>query len=143
MEVRVLPSQQIIFLLINKFLQMEENEVNSEELLLNGEFGASIGRNTTKIRKDRGIAMAEDTEIQYRMVIQTLRTKLKRTLRTQSNMLDLGGDSILKIISPNDYDAQNFVDKDMELSLEIKKIKEQLEVAEERYVRLFGAKLGE
>lgn len=118
-------------------------EADNEEVLLNGEFGASINRSTTKIRKDRGIAMAEDTEMQYRMAVQTLRTKLKRALRTQANMLDFGGDSVLKIINPNEYDAQDFVDKDMELGIEIKKIEDQLQIAEARYTKLFGAALGE
>jgi hypothetical protein len=53
-------------------------------------------------------------------------------------MLDLGGNNTTNIISLSDFNAKDFVAKDLELGLKIRELEIKLEVAQSRYNSLFA-----
>ena len=53
-------------------------------------------------------------------------------------MIDLGGISTTTIISPSDFDAKSFVQKDLDLGLRIRQLEIKHEIADKRYNELFG-----
>ncbi len=104
---------------------------------LKGAFVGSLKRNNKQIRDDRALAIAEDAELLFKREVEDILTDLKRVRRDRDNMLDLGGTQTTTIISLSDFDAKEFVGKDLELGLKIRELEIKLEVAQSRYKELF------
>lgn len=104
---------------------------------LEGAFIESLKRNNKKIRDDRAIAISEDTEIIYRREIEDLKMKIRQLKRERDNMLDLSPTTADSLILASDFDAGNFVKKDVELGIKIRTTEITLEIAEKRYNELF------
>jgi hypothetical protein len=105
-----------------------------------GAFVESLQRNNKKIREDRAQSIAEDAETIYRREIEDLRLIMKRKIRERENMLDMSPENSTSLIVASDFDAKAFVQKEIELGVEIRNLKIKLEIAEERYEYLFGKK---
>ena len=113
-------------------------ETPSDQLKeLKGSFVTSLRRNNKQIRGDRALAIAEDAELLFKREVEDITTLLKVTRREREAMLDLGGTSVTTIISQSDFDAKQFVAKDLELGLKIRNLEIKLEIAANRYSELF------
>ena len=103
-----------------------------------GAFIASLKRNNTKIRADRAEAIGEDAQVIYRRQIEDLQLQIKRMRRDQENMLDLSPDHAMSLKLASDFDATEYVAKDIELGVNIRNYTIKLEIATKRYEYLFG-----
>jgi hypothetical protein len=110
----------------------------TEENVLTGAFIDSLKRNNTKIREDRAIAIGESAQMRYKRKIEDLEMELKQLKRDRDNMMDLSPASADSLVLASDFDAQNFVDKDVQIGITIRNLEIQLEIARERYNTLFN-----
>ena len=104
---------------------------------MKGVFVDSLKRNNKQIRDDRTLAIAEDAELLFKREVEDITTALKIAKRERDAMLDLGGTSVTTIISQSDFNAKEFVAKDLELGLKIRNLEIKLEIAQSRYNELF------
>jgi len=104
---------------------------------MKGTFVTSLRRNNKQIRDDRALAIAEDAELIFKREVEDITTALKVARRERDAMLDLGGSSTTNIISQSDFNAKEFVAKDLELGLRIRNLEIKLEIASNRYNELF------
>ena len=114
-----------------------EKPVEEQLKDMKGSFVSSLMRNNKQIRDDRAIAIAEDAELLFKREVEDVNTELKRLKRDRDNMLDLAGTDKNKIINPSDFDARNFVAKDLEIGLKIREGEIKLEILTKRYNELF------
>ncbi len=108
---------------------------------MKGAFVESLKRNNKKIREDRAITIAEDTMLKYKRKVEDLRMEIKGFKRSRDLMLDLSpdtGDSLKLAIN---YDADTFVNDDIDLGVKIRQIEIKLEIAVAQYEKLFGEKI--
>lgn len=103
-----------------------------------GAFFESLTRNNRKIRRDRAIAIAEDAELIYGRQVQDLEVKLKRMKRERENMLDLSPTNAQSLVLATDFDAEEYVKKDIALGVDIRTTEIKLEIAQAQYKHLFG-----
>lgn len=95
-------------------------------------------RNNKQIRADRAEVIAEDTEITFKRTIEDIELRIKKLSRERENMLDLSPDHALSLKIAEDFNASEFVVKDLKLGVEIRNEEIRLEIAEKRYKYLFG-----
>jgi hypothetical protein len=117
---------------------MEGNKMNKK----NGNPGAfieSLQRNNSQIRRDRAEAISEDAQLLYKRAIEDLEVDIKRMIRDQENMLDLSPENAMSLKLASDFNASEYVSKDVELGVKIKIASEKLEIAKKRYTYLFEA----
>ena len=103
-----------------------------------GAFEASLRRSNTKIRDDRAITIIETTEMLYKRSIEDTEVRLKQLKRDQENMLDLSPSTADSLRLASDFNAQEYVEKDLKLGVDIRNLEIKLEVAKKRYAYLFG-----
>jgi len=117
---------------------MEELEVLPETLSeMKGAFVGSLVRNNKKIREDRAIAIAEAAEMLYKRQVEDTELKIKQLRRDREAMLDLSPTDAQSLVLASDFDAQKFVEKDIQLGLAIRNLEITLEIAKTRYLHLF------
>lgn len=104
---------------------------------MKGTFVDSLRRNNKQIRDDRALAIAEDAELIFKREVEDITTALRQAKRDRDGMLDLSGTSTTTIISQADFNAKEFVAKDLELGLKIRNLEIKLEIARNRYNELF------
>lgn len=110
-------------------------ETNTTEV--QGAFIQSLMRNNKKIREDRAIAIQEQAELLYKRMVEDLQVSLKRLRRERENMLDLSPENATSLVLASDFDAEAFVNKDIEIGIKIRELEIKLEIASERYNSLF------
>lgn len=110
------------------------NEVES----LEGDFYASLKRNNTKIREDRAAGISEDAELTYQRQIQDMEMQKKKIVRKRNNMLDLSPTNADSLMLGEDFRSAEFVQKDIQLGVDLRTLDIQLEIAKERFKKLFG-----
>jgi len=115
---------------------MEKTEDALKEL--KGTFVGSLKRNNKQIRDDRALAITEDAQLIFKREVEDLETDLKRVTRDRDNMLDLGRNNTTNIIALTDFNAKEFVAKDLELGLTARNLEIKLEIAQSRYNTLFS-----
>lgn len=101
-------------------------------------FQESLYRNNAKIRRDRADAIIEDAQLLYRREIEDLDLEMNRLRRELENMLDLSPTNATNLILGSDFDAKEFVGKDLDIGLKIRNLEIKLEIARKRYAYLFG-----
>ena len=69
-----------------------------------------------------------------------LKSNPSRAKREREAMLDLGGTTTTNIIAVSDFNAEEFVAKDLEIGLNIRNLEIKLEIASNRYNELFTDK---
>jgi hypothetical protein len=107
-----------------------------------GAFLESLKRNNAKIRDDRATAIFEDADILYKREVEDIAIQLKKLKRDQENMLDLSPTDADSLVLASDFDAREYVNKDLELSIKIRNLEIKLELAQKRYRYLFGKEVG-
>jgi EAL domain-containing protein (putative c-di-GMP-specific phosphodiesterase class I) len=113
--------------------------IEDKDVELKGAFVESLKRRSGKIKDDRATAIAEDVELIYKRTVEDLQTAIKRLKREQENAMDVSPDTALSLRPANDFNTAMFVTRDLERSVEIRKLEIKLELAEQRYKYLFGA----
>jgi hypothetical protein len=106
-----------------------------------GAFRDSLVRSNRKIRADRADAIVEDAETIFRRTIEDLRLNIKRMKRERENMLDLSPETSMSLVLASDFDAKEYVSKELELGVSIRNDEIKLEIAEARYLYLFGGRV--
>ena len=103
-----------------------------------GAFFESLRRNNSKIRADRAATISEDAQLEYKRRVEDLVMEIKRMRRDQENMLDLSPTDATSLKLASDFNATEFVTKDIELGVRIRNSEIRLEIAKARYRLLFG-----
>ena len=114
----------------------EEKIVPLDEL--KGVFVESLVRNNKKIKEDRAIAIAESAEMLYKREVEDTTLKIKQLKRERDAMLDLSPSDANSLILASDFDAKDFVERDIQLGLKIRNLEITLEIARTRYNHLFA-----
>jgi len=114
---------------IYKFKKMEDE--------LKPRFIESLQRNNDQIREDRARTIGADSELIYRRRIEDIGLKIKRLEREQEGLIDISPLD-RNSLTFADFQPEAFVQKDIELSLTIRNLNIQLEVAIKRFEYLFG-----
>ena len=104
-----------------------------------GAFVSSLQRNNAKIRQDRAQAIGEDAQLVYKRSVEDLVMNIRKMKRDQESMLDLSPKEAQSLVLASDFDAAEYVRKDVELSFRIRQAELTLEIANARYKYLFGA----
>lgn len=105
---------------------------------MQGAFVGSLTRNNKQIKTDRAVAIAEDAEMIFKRTVEDIETKLKRMRRDRENMLDLSPGDKMSLTLASDFDATDFVQRDLKLGVDIRNEEIKLAIAKERYNYLFG-----
>lgn len=113
-------------------------EAKVEEEVVKGLIYQSLARTNKEIRRDRGDAIAEDLEIVYKRNVEDLRLDLKRLKRDRENMYDFSPTTTHSLVLAKDVDSREILLKDQEISWKIRETEIKLEIAEKRYIDLFG-----
>ncbi|MCQ9634390.1 hypothetical protein MP477_05400 [Chryseobacterium sp. WG23] len=100
-------------------------------------FIESLQRNNDQIREDRARTIGEDSELIYRRKVEDIELKIKRLEREQEGLIDISPLD-RNSLTFADFNTEDFVQKDIELSLTIRNLNIQLEVSEKRFEYLFG-----
>lgn len=103
-----------------------------------GAFLATLTRNNKQIRSDRALAISEDAQTLYKRQIEDMQMELKRLTRERSNMLDLSPTDSTSLKLASDFNAQDFVTKDIEIGVRMRNLTIKLDIAQESYKNLFG-----
>ncbi len=102
-------------------------------------FVDALKRNNDQIREDRAKAIGEDSELIYKRRIEDIELKIKRIAREQEGAIDISPLD-KNSLTFADFNPEGFVQNDIELSLIIRNLKIQFEIAKNRYEYLFGKK---
>lgn len=114
-------------------------ETNTNTPVQEGAFVASLKRNNSKIRADRAASITEDTQLLYKRQIEDLTVQIKRLTRDQDGMLDLSPTHADSLVLASDFKTEEFITKDLDISLKLRNLEIKLELATKRYNYLFGA----
>lgn len=117
---------------------MTETETAEVAVASKGAFAEILKRSNKKIRQDRAEAIEEEAELVYRQEVQKREVKIKRMRREREGMLDLSPTTADSLTLANDFDAEVFTKKDINLGVQIREEMIRLEVARQRYIELFG-----
>ena len=115
---------------------VDEAEVKDEQQV--PAFKDSLYRNNSKIRRDRADSIIEDAELIYKREIEDLDVELKRLTRELENMLDLSPTNAMNLTLASDFDAKDFVGKDIDIGVKIRNLEIKIGIAQKRYSYLFG-----
>ena len=117
---------------------MESNSTGNAALdEMKGAFVSSLMRNNRKIRDDRAVAIAEDSQLIYKREVEDLVIQIKQLKRERESMLDLSPTTADSLVLASDFDSKAFVAKDIELGVKIRNLEIKLEIASNRYDELF------
>lgn len=104
-----------------------------------GAFLQSLKRNNAKIRDDRAAAIVEDAEVLYKREVEDISIQLKKLKREQENMLDLSPTDADSLVLASDFNAKDYVARDIDLAIKIRNLEIKFELASKRYAFLFGS----
>lgn len=114
-----------------------ENQDNVVEMK-KGAFIESLQRNNKKIRDDRALAISEDAQMLYKRQMEDTELEIKKLKRERESMLDLSPTTADSLVLASDFNAKNFVNKDIEIGVKIRNLEITLEIAKSRYNLLFN-----
>src|SRR5688572_24572910 len=103
-----------------------------------GAFMNTLTRTNKQIKKDRAESISEDTELTYSRKIQDMRMEIKKLKRERANMLDLSPTNTQSLMLANDFNASEFVKRDIEIGVKLRNLEITLEIAENQFLFLFG-----
>lgn len=105
---------------------------------VSGAFIDSLKRNNKQIREDRAEAIGEDAQLVFRRKVEDLELNIKKMRRERENMLDMSPTHAQSLVLASDFNAEEYVQKDIDLGVKIRNAEITLEIAKERYIYLFG-----
>jgi hypothetical protein len=111
-----------------------------DELKLGGALGASLNRNAREIKRDRAVSVHEQIELIYKRKIEDMEMEMKTLQRKREGRLDMSPSNSMSLILAVDFDANGFVNSDLEDTLRIRELRIKIEEAKARYDYLFTSK---
>lgn len=108
---------------------------------LKGSFVSSLRRNYKQIRDDRALKIAKTAQTLFKRKVEDLANNIDDLKMDRDNLLDINGTSTTAIISASDFNADDFVEKDLELGLKIRNLEIKYDIALSRYNELFGGEI--
>lgn len=102
-----------------------------------GAFFDSLIRNNRQIREDRAATIFEDAQLIYRREIEDLALQIKKLKRERENMLDLSPTHADSLVLASDFNAKDYVKKDLDISVALRNLEIKYELAQQRYNYLF------
>jgi hypothetical protein len=118
---------------------METTEEKNTTLdQMSGAFVQSLQRNNKKIREDRAIQIAEAAQMIYKRSVEDLEMEIKQLKRERDGMIDLSPTTADSLVLASDFDAKQFVTKEIEIGVKIRNLEIKLEIARDRYKHLFN-----
>lgn len=109
--------------------------------MANGAFLDSLKRNNQQIRDDRASSIADDAELMYKREVEDLALTIRKLQREQDNMLDMSPKDADSLVLASDFNAKEYVSKDLEIGVKLRNLEIKLEIAKKRYAYLFGKDL--
>lgn len=106
---------------------------------MEGAFVGSLVRNNRKIREDRAVAIAEAASMKYKRTVEDIDLAIKQLRRDREAMLDLSPTDAQSLVMASDFNADQFVEKDIKIGISIRNLEIKREIAAERYGVLFQA----
>lgn len=122
----------------NEGKELVESDGLDVEIMPEGAFQDSLMRNNKKIRQDRAIVIVESAFINYKRLVEDLDIEIKQVKRDRENMLDLSPHHAQDLMVASDFNATEFVKKDIELGIKIRNLEIKRDVARKRFIHLFG-----
>ena len=117
----------------------EEEKTDTEQLEeATGAFIDSLKRNNKQIRNDRAGTIVDDAELAYKHKVDDIRVAIMKLSSERDNMMDLSPDNAQSLILADNFNSEEFVEKDIELGVKIESLNITFEIATERYNYLFG-----
>lgn len=117
---------------------METTETLPESLKdKKGAFVSSLVRNNKKIREDRAISIAEDTQMLYKREVEDLENEIRKLNRERENALDLSPTTADSLVLANAFNTKEFIANDLRIGVAIRNLEIKLEIAKSRYAYLF------
>lgn len=116
---------------------METNITVGVPPVQNGAFAISLKRNNAKIRADRADAIAENAMTLFRRKIEDLQMEIRQLQRDRENMLDLSPADAQSLKLASDFNASEFVEKDINIGIKLRNLEIELQIAVDRYKYLF------
>jgi hypothetical protein len=104
---------------------------------MKGAFITSLQRNNKKIRDDRAVQIGEAAQMIYKREVEDTELKIKQLRRDREGMLDLSPTDAQSLVLATDFNAKDFVAKDIKLGIDIRNLEITLEIARARYKHLF------
>lgn len=111
---------------------------DDEQNVKNGAFIVSLKRNNREIRNDRAEAIYDDASMIYKRYVEDIEQDIKKMKREQENMLDLSPENAMTLKLATDFNADAYVEKDVELGIKIRNAEIKLDIAKKRFEYLFG-----
>jgi hypothetical protein len=109
--------------------------------MVNGAFLDSLKRNNQQIRDDRAASIADDAELMYKREVEDLALTIRKLQREQENMLDMSPTDADSLVLASDFNAKDYVTKDLEVGVKLRNLEIKLDIAKNRYTYLFGKEL--
>lgn len=103
-----------------------------------GSLYESLARSNKQIRQERGEALAEQLETTFRRNIEDLRYDMKDLERKRTNMYDFSPTNSQSLVMAKEVEARGILIEDAAISLDIRNLEIKLEIADKRYLELFG-----
>ena len=122
----------------NENTDLVESKGLDVEIMPEGAFQDSLMRNNRKIRQDRAVVIVESAYINYKRLVEDLDLEIKQVKRDRENMLDLSPTTAQSLVVASDFDAPEFVKKDIALGVKIRNLEITRDVAKQRFIHLFG-----
>ncbi len=110
---------------------------NTEDRTYQGAFFDSLVRNNRQIREDRAATIFEDAQLIYRREMEDLALEIKKLKRERDNMLDLSPAHADSLVLASDFNAKEYVKRDLELSVNLRNLEIKFDLAQQRYNYLF------
>lgn len=118
--------------------ESKEATLEIKEEQKSGFLKQSLDRSNKEIRQERGEIIHEDLELAYKRKVEDLESELKRAQRKQVNAFDFSPTNTMSLVMAKELDSVEVLNKDLEMSLEIRNMTIKLNHAKARYNFLFG-----
>lgn len=104
-----------------------------------GKFSRSLLRNGKEVLSSRAKGIIDVTEMTYRQTVERLEVEGRKLDMEQEEMLDMAPDDVNSLQPAKNFDADDFVKRDIELAKKKQVHALRLKAAKARYKELFGA----
>ena len=117
---------------------MSEKTISQPETLSEGALRQSLRRNNKEIRQDRADTIEEELEMAFSRAVKDLEMKLKRLTREREAIYDFSPTNAQSLVMAKELHGDEILIKDSQLSIQIRQVEIELEIAKGRYTHLFG-----
>lgn len=111
---------------------------NTVNLPTTGAFHESLKRSNSQIKKDRADQIGRMLMKQYQRKIEDLDDEIYQESQTRENMLDLSPATIGSLQPAINFDADEFLVKDVSLGIKLRELIIKSNIVRARYNYLFG-----